>query len=415
MTYAAIDFGTSNSAVSLGHNGSQRLVPLEQGRETLPTAIFFNAEESRISYGRQAMAEYQAGYAGRLMRSLKSLLGSELITETTLVNGRPLAYRDIIGHFLNHLKQQAEAAAGTEIRQLVLGRPVHFVDDDAKRDRQAEAMLAEIARDVGFDEPRFQFEPIAAALDYEAQLQRETLVLIADIGGGTSDFSLVRLGPDLRSRLDRSGDVLASTGVHLAGTDFDQQLSLRAAMPQLGLGHHGKTGKPVPAQIYFELATWHKINFLYAPRELVQADTLRTFYADERYHQRLMKVLREREGHRIAGAVEDAKVAVAAGGETALDLSFLESELAVPVSEAQLVAATANAQARIADTAVEAVRQAGLQAEQVQAIYFTGGSTGLRGLREAIAAGFPKAETVLGDPFASVARGLGVHAGKLFG
>lgn len=414
MTYAAIDFGTSNSAVSLGHQGQQRLVPLEQGRDTLPTAIFFNAEESRISYGRQAMDEYQAGYAGRLMRSLKSLLGSELINETTLVNGKPLAYRDIIGQFLSHLKQQAETAAGAEVRQLVLGRPVHFVDDDLERDRQAEATLAGIAREVGFDTPSFQFEPIAAALDYEAQLQRETLVLVADIGGGTSDFSLVRLGPALRSRLDRSGDVLANTGVHVAGTDFDQQLSLRAAMPQLGLGHHGKTGKPVPAQIYFELATWHKINFLYAPRELVQAETLRTFYADERYHQRLMKVLREREGHRIAGAVEDAKVAVAAGGETTLDLAFLEADLAVPVSEDQLAAATAAAQARIAETALDAVRAAGLKPSQVQALYFTGGSTGLRGLRQAIAVGFPEAETVQGDPFASVARGLGVHAGKLF-
>lgn len=415
MRHAAIDFGTSNSAVCIGGDGLDvRLVPLEQHRVTLPTAVFFNTEEQHVAYGRQAVGEYQAGYGGRLLRSLKSLLGSELMGETTLINGRPMGYREIIGQFLGHLKSRAEASAGAAIGPVVLGRPVHFVDDNPERDRLAESTLADIARETGFTEVRFQYEPIAAALDYEAQLDRETLVLVADIGGGTSDFSLVRLGPQRRAVVDRSSDVLASTGVHLAGTDFDQQLSLRAAMPALGLGHHGKTGKPVPAQIYFELATWHKINFLYAPRELVQAETLRNFYADERYHARLMKVLREREGHRIAAAVEDAKVAVAGGGDTALDLDFLESGLATPVSETLLRTATEAAQQRIAATALEAVTAAGLRPEQIDALYFTGGSTGLRSLRGVIAAQFPQAREVAGDPFASVARGLGVYAERLF-
>lgn len=415
MSYAAIDFGTSNSAVSLGQSGRQRLVPLEQGRDTLPTAIFFNTEEGRTSFGRQAMDEYRAGYGGRLMRSLKSLLGSELIGETTVVNGRPLAYREIVSQFLAHLKQQAECAAGEDLSRVVLGRPVQFVDDDPERDRQAEQTLAGIARELGFAEVHFQYEPIAAALDFEARLDRETLVLVADIGGGTSDFSLVRLGPGRAARLDRGGDVLANAGVHLAGTDFDQQLSLRAVMPMLGLGQQGPTGKPVPAQIYFELATWHKINFLYAPRELAQAETLRTFYADERYHQRLMRVLREREGHRIADVVEQGKVAVADGGATRLDLGFVEPALDAPVDEALLREATALAQTRIAATARETARQAGLAPAQVEAIYFTGGSTGLRSLRRAIAASFPAAREVPGDRFASVARGLGVYAGRLFG
>src|SRR5690606_12068097 len=110
-----------------------------------------------------------------------------------------------------------------------------------------------------------------AALDLEAGLDRETLVLVADIGGGTSDFSLIRLDPRRAGQPDRSDDVLANGGVHLAGTDFDQQLSLAAAMPHLGLGSFGPSGKPVPAHIYFELATWHRINFLYAPKALAEA------------------------------------------------------------------------------------------------------------------------------------------------
>ena len=271
-SYAAIDFGTSNSAVCIGtaENLAEgaHLVPLEGDRETLPTAVFFNADEHHVAYGRQAIGEYQAGYGGRLMRSLKSLLGSELINETTIIEGQPVAYRDIISRFLTHLKRCAEAAAGGELSHVVLGRPVHFVDDNPERDQLAENTLRELAEQVGFKDVRFQYEPIAAALDYERTLDRDRLVLVADIGGGTSDFSVVRLGPGRARNLDRSGDVLANGGIHIAGTDFDQYLSLRSAMSCLGLGAPGRNGKQVPSQIYFELSTWHQINFLYTRKAL---------------------------------------------------------------------------------------------------------------------------------------------------
>lgn len=413
--YAAIDFGTSNSAVYVGAAAQGSLAPLEQGRDTMPTAVFFNAEEQTIVFGRQAVAEYQAGFGGRLMRSLKSLLGSELVNETTLVNGQTLAYRDIMGHYLGHLKAIAEAHRGQAIERVVLGRPVHFVDDHPERDALAESTLAEIAREVGFADVQFQFEPIAAALDYESQLDREALVLVADIGGGTSDFSLIRLGPDARRRIDRSVDVLANGGLHVAGTDFDQQLSIASVMPHLGLGTRGEGGKAVPSHTYFELATWHRINFLYTPRALSEANTLRPFFSEARYHARLMQVLRDREGHRIAGLVEEAKVATADGGSCSIDLDFIEPGLAAAVDHALLARALRSSVARIVGTAVEAVMDAGLQPQDVDAVYFTGGSTGLRDLREALARAFPDSRMVMGDKFASVARGLGLHAGMVFG
>jgi hypothetical chaperone protein len=413
--YAAIDFGTSNSAACVGDSsGPARLVPLEGDRETLPTAVFFNADEHSIAYGRQAIAEYQAGYGGRLMRSLKSLLGSELINETTIIEGQPVAYRDIISRFLAHLKRTAEAAAGSELTRVVLGRPVHFVDDNPERDQLAEITLREVAEAVGFRDVRFQYEPIAAALDYERTLVQDTVVLVADIGGGTSDFSVVRLGPGRARNLDRSRDVLANGGVHIAGTDFDQYLSLRSAMTCLGLGAPGKNGKQVPSQIYFELSTWHQINFLYTRKALASAQTLDIFYDQAVHHQRLMKVLREREGHRIAGLVEDAKVAVADGGTTQLDLGFIEENLSIGVDGELLSKAITLGIGKIVQTALATVDDAGLEAEQIDAIYFTGGSTGIRALRDALSAAFNRAETVNGDPFASVARGLGVYAGRLF-
>lgn len=413
-TYAAIDFGTSNSAVYVGTGTQGGLTPLEQDRDTMPTAVFFNADERSIVFGRQAIAEYQAGFSGRLMRSLKSLLGSELIDETTLVNGKSLAYRAIIGHYLEHLKARAESRCDVTLERVVLGRPVHFVDDSAERDAQAQATLEAIARDVGFTDIHFQFEPIAAALDFESRLDRETLVLVADIGGGTSDFSLIRLGPGRRGKLDRSADLLANDGVHIAGTDFDQQLSLAAVMPHLGMGSLGETGKPVPIQTYFELATWHRINFLYSPRALADAQTLRSFFADTRLHERLLKVLREREGHRIAGLVEEAKVATAEGGAASIPLEFIEAGLSARLDEAVLLQALSKPVGRIAEIARSTVRDAGLQPDQVDALYFTGGSTGLGSLRNAIASVFPSSRIVTGDKFASVAAGLGLHAAKLF-
>lgn len=412
--YAAIDFGTSNSAVCTGFGTHRSLVPLEAGKDTMPTAVFYNADERTTAFGRQAIGEYQAGFDGRLLRSLKSLLGSELLSETTLVNGRPLAYREIIAGFLHQLRETAQVHCDHALDRVVLGRPVHFVDDHAERDQLAATTLAQIARDVGFADVHFQYEPIAAALDYEATLSHEALVLVADIGGGTSDFSLIRLGPDRARHLDRSADVLANCGVHIAGTDFDQQLSLGSVMPSLGLGTAGPGGKPVPSHVYFELATWHRINFLYTPRALSEAETLRPFFTEPAMHEHLMRVLRDREGHRIAGLVEDAKVAVADGGAITLDLSFIGPALRVAIDDALLRRAIGAPVDRIVAAALQTARDAGVAPGAIDAIYFTGGSTGIRVLRDAIASAFAGSVPVMGDKFASVARGLGVYAGALF-
>jgi len=158
------------------------------------------------AYGRAAVAAYVDGYAGRLMRSLKSILGSNLAEQTTdLGNGYAVRYLDVITGYLRHLRNAAEAAAQRPLDRVVLGRPVFFVDDDPERDARAQATLAAAARAAGFADVRFQFEPIAAAFDYEQQVSQEQLVLVADIGGGTSDFSVVRVGPKRRLRADRDG------------------------------------------------------------------------------------------------------------------------------------------------------------------------------------------------------------------
>src|SRR5690606_23202398 len=120
--------------------------------------------------------------------------------------------------------------------RVVMGRPVQFVDDDPVADREAQGQLEAAVRAQGFSEIAFQFEPIAAALDYERQVTAERLALIVDLGGGTSDFTIIRVGPERARKVDRADDILATAGVHIGGTDFDRLLSMSRVMPELGLG-----------------------------------------------------------------------------------------------------------------------------------------------------------------------------------
>ncbi|MBN8999999.1 MAG: Hsp70 family protein, partial [Rhizobiales bacterium] len=171
MTACGLDFGTSNTTLGLARP-APHLVALEGEDVTIPSAIFY-ARNAAPLVGRAAVRAYVEGHDGRLMRSLKSVLGNPLIDETTQVGRQRVGFRAIIGHFVQVVKRRAEAAAGTALAAVVHGRPVHFVDGDPAGDAKAEAQLRAIAREAGFAEISFQFEPIAAALDYEQQVTRE--------------------------------------------------------------------------------------------------------------------------------------------------------------------------------------------------------------------------------------------------
>ena len=261
--YCAIDFGTSNSAIAIPGETGMRLVELEDSFTTMPTAVFYAAdgkphEPPHREFGRAAIAAYVDGIDGRLMRSMKSILGSSLVEQTTDVGGgRGERYLDIVTAYLAHLKRRAEATAQAPIARVVLGRPVFFVDDDAAADAKAQASLRTAAQRAGFREIEFQYEPIAAAFDYEQGTEREEKVLVADIGGGTSDFSIVRVGPGRAARGERKEDILANHGVHIAGTDFDRRLELAAILPLFGYGAYGRRPRRARCSaVYFDLATW---------------------------------------------------------------------------------------------------------------------------------------------------------------
>jgi hypothetical chaperone protein len=410
-----IDFGTSNSTVGCLRPGQSTLFALEEGKVTLPSVVFFNAEDDTTRFGRAGLADYLAGYEGRLMRSLKSLLGSSLIDGKTEVHGRSLAFRDLLAQFIGDLKRRADLHGGCTFERAVFGRPVYFVDGDAAADQAAEATLAEIAHAVGFSEVSFQYEPIAAAFHYETEIHREELVLVADIGGGTSDFSLVRLSPQRAKMADRRDDLLANGGVHIGGTDFDRQLSLASVMPLLGYRSQLKSLREMPSGIFFNLATWHTINFAYTRQALVEQQRLAIDAHEPERMERLLALIGKRAGHWLANEVEQAKIALSDHGETTLLLDRLAPDLQHLILRSEFEVATAQLVDKVETTVAALLHEAGVTAARIDTVFFTGGSSGIPRLRQRIAALLPQARAVEGDLFGSIGAGLAVEAARRYG
>lgn len=410
-----IDFGTSNSTAGWLRPNQPPLLALEGNKTTLPSVIFFNADENTVNVGQAALDEYLDGYEGRLMRALKSLLGSSLMEGKTEIKGRSLLYKDLLAQFIAELKRRAEKAAGRTFDQAVFGRPVFFVDDDAESDQKAEATLQAIARACGFKEVSFQYEPIAAAYHYERRIDREELVLIADIGGGTSDFSLIRLSPQRALLADRRDDLLANGGVHIGGTNFDRELSLHSVMPLLGYRSKNKRGLEMPASYYRNLATWHTINQAYTRRtwsdlQELYLDTLAPEALD-----RLLKLIEDRSGHWLAVQVEAAKIALSQGEQTTLNLDRLSPDLRHTLTRLEFEQAATQLVEKIGDTLSALLANAGVSCDAVDTVFFTGGASGVPMLREHIAALLPKARRMEGDMFGSIGAGLAVEAQRRYG
>ncbi|MFG1347220.1 Hsp70 family protein [Xanthobacter autotrophicus DSM 431] len=415
MSACGLDFGTSNTTLGVTGRDGAALCDLEGRHKTVPSAIFFGTDGgTRI--GRAAIDAYVEGVDGRLMRALKSVLGSALIDEATRIGRERAPFRAVIARFLQVVKARAEAEVGRELTAVVHGRPVHFVDGDPEGDRKAEATLRQIAGEIGFRDVLFQYEPIAAALDYEQHISSEELALIADIGGGTSDFSIVRISPARRRAVERADDILANDGVRIGGTDFDRVLSLRSLMPLLGFrSAMRRDNLEVPSAYFHDLASWHSINRVYEPKVLRELREVRREAVEPERLDRLVQVIEERRGHALAGAVEAAKIDLAEDSSARIPLGFMGEGLDVSLSRDDLAGNTAELAERIGARIDKVLGQAGLKAGQLDALFLTGGSTRLAHVRHAITAAVPEAKVVEGDTFGSVGIGLTIEAERRFG
>ena len=412
-----LDFGTSNSTIARRDSGGvPQLLKLEDGRETIPSVIFFGFEDDSIHFGRQAVAEYVTGAEGRLMRSLKSVLGTSLIGDTTRVKARSYGFIEILGIFIAELKRRAEDELGGPVDTVVCGRPVHFVDDDPVADAAAQRQLEGAVRAQGFKHVDFQFEPIAAALDYERQVTSEKLALIVDLGGGTSDFTVIRVSPERAKAVDRSQDILSTAGVHVGGTDFDRLLSMGKVMPELGLGTMTLDGKRhLPVAPYYDLSTWHRINRLY------NAQTLRDLRGTQREArvpgrvEMMIELIEDRLGHRLVGAVEAAKIALSDHETTDFAFPVRERRIETTMSKTDLTKALQHSVERIENTIAETLRRAGVTGRAIDSLILTGGSTQVPVIASRLRALFPESELVRTDVLGSVGLGLAMDAARKFG
>ena len=417
MTRACgIDFGTSNSAVGVSSNGRARLLPLQDGGTSVPTALFFSFEEDTRCHGREAMRRYLSHEPGRLMRSIKSLLGTELWSETTQVKYRRYAFADIVADFVRFLRTSAAAELGGEPSAVVLGRPVFFVDDDPAADAEAQTQLEAAARAAGFTTVEFQLEPIAAALAYESTITEEETALVADIGGGTSDFSIVRVSPKNAAKADRRADVLGCSGVHVGGTDFDRLLSMDSLMPHLGLRSKLKReGMDAPSWYFADLATWHRVNFLHDPKVIAEIKTVRRDSAEPEKIGRLLRVVETRLGHELLNRIEAAKIELGEVPFSRVSLAGAADKLVLRIQRRRFETSIDDCLNRIEGRVVEVLRLAGLGAVDIRTVFLTGGSCGVPAVRAAIGRAVPDAKMVAGDAFGSVTTGLALDAERRFG
>ncbi|TIW06727.1 MAG: Hsp70 family protein, partial [Mesorhizobium sp.] len=398
--FGGIDFGTSNSTVGVIRNGQARLVALEGEQPTLPSAVFFNFEDGHTYFGRRAISDYTDSIEGRLMRSLKSVLGSSLAHEKTRIKARLIGFTDIIGFFIAHLKKRLEEDARAPVETIVLGRPVQFVDDDAEADARAESELEKAARAQGFKHIAFQFEPIAAALDYEQKVTREELALIVDMGGGTSDFSVVRVSPERARSNDRKGDILANRGIHIGGTDFDRLLSIAHIMPELGYLTPTKDGKRnLPASYFIDLATWQRINLVYTAKAMTDLKQIRFEAERADLVGRFIHIVEHRYGHALAGLVERAKIALTDQPAAEVKVSLPGARFAAEITRAGLEATIGADIDRVTKTVRQTIADAGVDTSAITAVFLTGGSTAIPLAKRQILSLVPQASVIEGDMF----------------
>ena len=415
--YFGLDFGTSNSTLSVVRDGRAQLIALEGDAPTLPSAVFWPDDRAPLTFGRAAMAAYLSGEEGRLIRGLKSTLGTALYSEKTMLGGRMVGFATVIEAFIAHIKTHLDFARGdAPLGGIVLGRPVHFVDGDAGGDARAEEALAQIARSLGFRNVAFQLEPIAAAMTYEAGITGEEVVLIVDIGGGTADFSILRLSPARAAALDRDQDVLATGGVRVGGTDFDRALSLDVVMPTLGYKATTRGGSGLMPNHYFlDLATWHKINALYVPRVAADMKAMRHAIDNPALIDRFMTVITAQAGHALAMRTEAAKIALSDDLSARITLSDLTGGPNPVAMRDGFARASTPLMARIAATITETLARAGLAPAQIGTVFLTGGAAYMPQLRDLICAEFPAQRIATGDMLGSVGAGLALEAQRRFG
>ncbi len=422
-----LDFGTTNSAIAVATaDGAAQLAAFEadgQQTTTFRSILYFFHPKDEDANGRQVVAGPEAIPAyreaeprGRFIQSMKSFLGSRLFEQTQLYN-RVYRLEDLIAILVRELRAAALAQFGDVSASIVVGRPVQFASAQGEDDAAfALERLQAGVHQGGFEQVTFEFEPVAAAAYYETQLDHDELVLIADFGGGTSDFSLLHLGPSVRQAPDSANRILGTAGVPIGGNDFDSRFIRHLVAPELGADseYRAFSGKllPMPRDLYAELERWDKLSFLKTRQTLSMLQSIRAQSLEPEKIDGLLHVIDEDLGYQLYQSVERAKLALSA--RRADTFRFDEPPVAIEqeVTRAAFEAWIDHYLRQIVGCIDGLLAQCQVAASDVDSIFMTGGTSFVPAVKQVFEQKFSPDRLRSGGELTSVATGLALCALK---
>lgn len=410
-----IDFGTSNSAVAIIHEDGKSEVLKIDGKQTVPSLIFFPDNEIGKYYiGYEAIAKYlESGMRGRFIQSIKSVLPSDLFTGTNINGFGVLTAEDLVSMILKSLKEKADTVSGTDTKNVVIGRPAKF-SEKPKLDELAEERLLIAAKKAGFTNISFQLEPIAAALHYEASLTKEELVLVADIGGGTSDFTIMKLSPDKRNNTNRQEDILASGGVYIGGDSFNSDIMRWKLLEYFGFGSEIKTigGKmlPFPSGLLSQICRWQDVSFIKNRETEILLNSILYESTNKEAVTRLQTLIGEDLSYLLFQEIEKAKIGLSTRDKMPIIFNKSKINIDETITRPEFEELIDNRLKRISDSVEEVVKEAGVSNQEIDAVFITGGSSLIPAVREIFAKKFGEEKIVSSDSFTSVASGLALSS-----
>ena len=414
-----LDFGTTNSSIALvspdgkvevarfPHRGAstesfRSLLYLERHRESHRTTI-------KSWSGPQGIERYlSADDKGRLIQSLKSFLSSRGL-KTTEIFGRSFQLEQLIANILRDIRGAAEQAFGRSLKTAVVGRPVRFVGAESEEDDDfAVERLTRALKDSGFKDVAFEYEPVAAAYHYESTLDHDELIMIGDFGGGTSDFSLLRVGPGVRR--SRGGhQVLGTEGLGLAGDAFDARIVRHLVSPALGAGTELDSGGkllPVPNWVYFKLERWHHLSFLRSAETLQMLKSVAAQAVEPDKLRALLYLVQHDLGYQLHQAVQRVKVTLSHAERTVFRFVHGEIELEAEVTRSEFEGWISDELDAIGRHVTGLLAKTGISAAEVDRVFLTGGSSLVPAVRRIFESRFGADKIRARDEFTSVARGL---------
>jgi hypothetical chaperone protein len=431
--HIGLDFGTTNSSLAVVDNdtssGKHSVVKVaqfaspqgftESFRSILyfPPAVRGAPRPARRAFaGPVAIARYlEDEHKGRLIQSVKSFAANRTFT-STVIGGRPYTFENLVGIIVKELMTEAEAELGHLGDTVTVGRPVRFAGADTPEDEAFGIQrLTAALHACGIKHVEFEFEPVGAAYFYESTLDHEEVVLVADFGGGTSDFSLVRVGPRSRVELTPEQRIIGNAGLPLAGDTFDAAIVRNLVSPQLGAGTDYRSMEkllPIPAWIYLNLERWHYASFLKAPDTMRLLKSLVTQAVEPERITALIHLVEEDLGYQLHRAVQATKVALSS--EEKARFVFQQSDIKIDklVSRSSFEKWIARHLDAIANTVDELFVSCEMTPAEVVRVFLTGGSAFVPAVREIFAQRFGVKKLIGGSEFTSVAKGLALRAAE---